>query len=53
MYVYLYLFLKSMESYVLCKESLETNVLCGPAVYFVLTHGDLQRREWTFCYSVV
>jgi hypothetical protein len=26
---------------------------CGPAVYFVLTHGDLQQREWTFCYSVV
>jgi hypothetical protein len=27
--------------------------LCGPAVYFVLTHGDLQRREWTFCCSVM
>ncbi len=27
--------------------------VCGPAVYFVLTHGDLQRPEWTFCYSVV
>jgi hypothetical protein len=27
--------------------------LCGPAVYFVLTHGDLQRCEWAFCYSVV
>jgi hypothetical protein len=27
--------------------------VCGPAVYFVLTHGDLQQREWTFCYSVV
>ncbi len=28
-------------------------ILCGPAVYFVLTHGDLQQREWTFCCSVV
>ena len=27
--------------------------VCGPAVYFVLTHGDLQRREWTFCCSVM
>ena len=27
--------------------------VCGPAVCFVLTHGDLQRREWTFCCSVM
>ena len=32
---------------------LKCSRLCGPAVYFVLTHGDLQQREWTFCYSVV
>jgi len=27
--------------------------LCGPAVYFVLTNGDLRQREWTFCSSVI
>jgi hypothetical protein len=23
-------------------------LLCGPAVYFVLTNGDFQQREWIF-----
>jgi hypothetical protein len=27
--------------------------VCGPAVYFVLTNGDLRQREWTFCSSVI
>ncbi len=27
-------------------------LLCGPAVYFVLTNGDFQQREWIIRYSV-
>ena len=32
---------------------IEKSIVCGMAVYFVLTRGDLQRREWTFCCSVM
>ncbi len=27
--------------------------LCGQAVHFVLTNGDLRQREWIFCSSVI
>jgi hypothetical protein len=36
-----------------CLPEQRKHLVCGPAVYFVLTRGDLQRREWTLCCSVV